>query len=90
MLVACQTSGEVDNRIVGTTSQWYSDDLVRILCFLLDGHQLRGVGDVAQLAGARFFKLITELQSKEDWLQTELLKEIDNGRCVSVCEFVCV
>ena len=80
MLVACQTSGEVDNRIVNTTIQWYSDDLTRILRYLLDGHRLRGLDEVAQMAGSRFFKILTELQSKEDWLQTELLKEIDNGR----------
>ena len=52
--------------------------------YFLDGNRLRNIDEVVQLTGLRFFRMMTELEAKEDWLQTELLKEIENGRSALV------
>lgn len=62
--------------------QHYSADMKNLITFLLVTNQQgrRSINEIMPMIGARFYAQLEQLQVRNDILETELTKELENGR----------
>lgn len=61
-------------------SRTYSADLRNVILYLLTTKQVRNVVDLMPMIGARYYSQLDTVQYHNDILQSELAKEMENGR----------
>ncbi|XP_078258518.1 PAN2-PAN3 deadenylation complex subunit PAN3 isoform X3 [Rhinoraja longicauda] len=59
----------------------YSSDLKNLILYLLtDQNRLRSVNDIMPMIGARFYTQLDSAQMRNDVIENDLMKEVQNGR----------
>uniref|UniRef100_A0A4W3HQQ4 PAN2-PAN3 deadenylation complex subunit PAN3 n=1 Tax=Callorhinchus milii TaxID=7868 RepID=A0A4W3HQQ4_CALMI len=59
----------------------YSSDLKNLILYLLtDQNRLRSVNDIMPMIGARFYTQLDAAQMRNDVIEDDLMKEVQNGR----------
>jgi PAB-dependent poly(A)-specific ribonuclease subunit 3 len=85
--LACDSLQAASRERLGSSLQYilqhYSQDLKNLVTYLLSPQQpgrLKTINDVMPMIGARFYAQLEASQMRVDLLETELLKEVQNGR----------
>lgn len=84
LALACKSTMAVQRENISTAmdivSRSYTSDLRNLILYLLAPQPRRSVIDLMPMIGARFYTQLDSLQNNVEVLESELSKEVENGR----------